>query len=112
MANMMNHPDLVYFRGRCLSRRGNDAGAEDTLTQIEFSSAMTSALQSIADVQIDREYREIDPLLERARLGGEIEHDEERISDVGARLESFHRSCPNDLAVAVLTRRVHMPSVE
>jgi tetratricopeptide (TPR) repeat protein len=60
---------------------GQEAGADDTLGRIEFSTALTSALQNIASVYMERDDVErAVAYLERAETAaGAIEHDEERI---------------------------------
>ena len=82
IAEMMNHPDMVLSAVAVhQAANGNEAAADETLARIEFPSAVTSALQSIADVQIENGKKEKAVIfLERAADSAEdIEHDEERI---------------------------------
>ncbi len=82
IADLMNHPDFVYAAVAVHeAANGNDAGGDEALGRIEFAPALTSALQSIADAQIEKEQPEaaVSTLGKALDSAGEIEHDEERI---------------------------------
>ena len=104
IADMMVHPDIVYSAIAVhQAGNGDDAGLDDTLNRIEFPSAMTSALQSIADAHIDSGNTEkAVNVLERAAMSAdEIEHDEEKIRvlcDIGNHLVDAGRK---DLAIGI-----------
>ncbi len=107
IAELMNHPDFVYAAVAVnKAESGDTAGADDALGRIEFSAAMTSALQSIADSQIEKGELENSVLtLERASAPAEeIEHDEERIRTLCEIGNLFIEAKRNDLAIAMFEK--------
>lgn len=110
-AEVMMHPDLVYSAiASYQAANGNEAGADETLERIGFSSAMTSALLSIADSLIESGKTEKAVMyLERASVSAEdIEHDEEKIRMLGEIGNHFIEAGRNDLALdAFETARSH-----
>ncbi len=102
IADLMNHPDFIYAAVAFnQASNGNDAGADETLGRIEFSPAMSSALQNIADVQIEKgELEKAVQSLERGVIAAEeIEHDEERIRTLCEFGNHFIAAGRKDLAI-------------
>ena len=107
IAELMNHPDLVFSAVAVhQAASGNEAGADETLAQIEFPTALTSALQSIADSQIENGKNEkAVSFLERAGASAEdIEHDEERIRMLCEIGNHFIEAGRSDLALETFDR--------
>jgi tetratricopeptide (TPR) repeat protein len=107
IADMMNHPDLVYSAVAVQQAAGGDeAGADETLARLEFFSARTSALQSIADAHTEKGNTEkaIQALEAAAMSAEEIEHDEERIRTLSEIGNHFIEAARKDLALEIFEK--------
>ncbi len=82
VADMMDHPDLVYAGVAAdVANRISANAAEEAIAQIDFPTARVTALQQIGTDQIGRgdTAKGIETIAEAVAAAGEIEHDEERI---------------------------------
>lgn len=107
IADLMDHPDFVYAAVAVdQAGRGDEEGAFDTLSKIEFSTALCTGIQSIAASHIDKEEFDaaakwLDQAIDAA---DEIEHTEERIRALAEIGNQFIEAKRNDRAIQVFDR--------
>ena len=107
IAELMNHPDFVYAAVAVdQAARGDGEGAFDTLSKIEFHTALCTGIQSIAAGHIDKEefdtaVKWLDQAIDAA---DEIEHTEERIRSLAEIGNQFIEAKRNDRAIQVFDR--------